>query len=123
MSRAPSQLSHTIEQNLTSLYLSSWASWFSLSRASGQLVHLVVQKSAEVVRWRWPEFPRTVTIAIGSPLTNDSIFPSECGLCRCELGCAKVGQGQIGKVRGRGHFGLSGVRKARLATCLVRSGL
>lgn len=45
MSRAPSHESQHIEANLTFLYRSSAASSLRLSSASGQLVHLVVQKS------------------------------------------------------------------------------
>ena len=43
--RAPSQESQHIETNLIFLYRSSPARSLSLSSASGQLVHLVVQKS------------------------------------------------------------------------------
>ena len=40
-----------MDANLTFLYRSSAARSFSLSKASGQLVHLVVQKSVVCVVW------------------------------------------------------------------------
>ena len=111
--RAPSQESQTIEANLTFLYLSSAASSFNWSNASGQRVHFVVQKSTAilVVVWRkwnmWAYFSlhcckfiyRTIT-----QLTNDSILAHKGIIGSGELSVTHVGERPSRKFCRRTHL-------------------
>lgn len=106
-----------METNWTFLYLSSAASSFNWSNASGQRVHFVVQKSTSiwVVVWRKWRYGRNMWAYLISglhlqgllnhnTLTNDSILAQEGIIGSSELSISHVGERPSRKFWRRTHL-------------------